>query len=224
MGQVQNHTASWKTSWLFYLRNSCISDINLISILSHCPEMSEIILFHRLSRLPGNYVYFLSHRESIFSLHNYCQSWIRTCQSCRKESNSFLQSKYELALLVFVFLLSVKTLHEWTQWRHGTSEIFGQILNWYTIGFRKAVLSYILKMHHCESEKLSWRLFTSYECNRSHHLSHFEDFSYWVRGQTIVWDWAQAINSSLSFMTESCTGLPQGTCNNAGQRKQQSFN
>lgn len=110
MGQVQNHMASWKTSWFFYLRNSCISDMNFISILSHCPEMLEISLFHRLSRLPGYYVYFLSHAESIFSLNNYCQSWIRTCQSCRKEFNSFLQSKYELALLVFVLILSVNNL------------------------------------------------------------------------------------------------------------------
>lgn len=64
-------------------------------ILSHCPEMSEISIIAQTGKTPWELCVFslsLSHTESIFPLNNYCQSWIRACQRCRKESNPFLQT------------------------------------------------------------------------------------------------------------------------------------
>lgn len=94
-GQTWDDVAPWETGWIFHLRNSCVSNMNFIFILSHCPEMSEISIIAQTGKTPWElcvFSLFLSHTESISPLNNYCQSWIRACQHYRKESNPFLQT------------------------------------------------------------------------------------------------------------------------------------
>lgn len=179
---------------------------------------------------------YLSQTGSIFTLNNYCQSWIRNCQSCRKESNIFLHRfKANMNSLPFPFSFPFpSTTTPFTSFPLNNLPWMNLVREWYTRNlwanpqlFQLAAV----KLHSVTP----WRCTTvdvnsslgdySPRMNATVPISYLSLKIVVIESgdRTMVWDWAQAINSSLNFITESWTGIPQRTCNNLIQIKAPTF-
>lgn len=142
-------------------------------------------------------IFSLSHTKSISALNNYCQSWIRTCQSCRKESNPFLQTfKANMNLLCclfspffffFPFFFSTIPLHVILFEYLSMNEFSEGVVHKKSLGRSSAGVQLAAVTLHSVT---SWKCITvnvksslvGYSPQCSHQLSQLKDFRYWVRG------------------------------------------
>lgn len=161
-------------------------------------------------------IFSFSHTEYIFALNNYCQSWIGTCQSCRKESNPFLQTlKANINLLCSYFYFFFYMHCHFILFEYFSMNEFSEnVVHKKSLGRSSADVQLVSEKLHSVT---SWRRITvnlksslgdySPHVNTTVPITYpiLRNFTYWVRGQTVVWDRAQAIHSSPSFMTKSWT-------------------